>query len=123
MGGARFASSKSPELEGARFASFESPEFRAVRVSVSPKIMIFVKNALLKNTPKNFPPAAGWGVRVSLSGFLRNGGVRVSLPLSENLKSRGADFEGGRLIVYPRYRLLPVFFLLLKIPKNSIELL
>ena len=46
FGGARFASSKSPELGGARFASSESSEFRGVRVSVSPKIVIFVKNAL-----------------------------------------------------------------------------
>ena len=39
-------------------------------------------------------------MRVSLSGFLRNGGVRVSLPLSENLNSRGADFEGGAFNSY-----------------------
>ena len=77
FGGARFASSKSPELRGARFASSESPEFRGVRVSVSPKIVIFVKNAL-KIPLKKFSLRRAGGCAFHFLDFSEMGGARFA---------------------------------------------
>ena len=83
-----------PNWGGARFASSESPEFRGVRVSVSPKIVIFIKNAL--KIPLKFSACGGLGgAGFGFLKFHKLGGCAFWLSSPENNFEGGARFEGG----------------------------